>query len=174
MHGPTPRPTPRQRLRYRFDNTMTRGTPALIGWLAAVSVALVIALSTLLVVVDDRRPTAPGAAAQIWRNAVHAFDLGDAARGGWLHRAGVIGLALAGLFFAGALVGLLTSGVHHRIDGLRKGRTAVLKKGHTVIIGWSDQVFPMVAELAGAGAGRRCSPGAPRPSWWTRATSPRG
>ncbi|WP_026415011.1 CASTOR/POLLUX-related putative ion channel [Actinomadura oligospora] len=156
MHGPTPRPTPRQRLRYRFDNTMARGTPALIGWLAAVSVALVIALSALLVMVDDRRPSASeGAPAQIWRNAVHAFDLGDAARGGWLHRAGVLGLALAGLFFASALVSLLTSGVHHRIDELRKGRTAVLEKGHTVIIGWSDQVFPMVAELAGARTRRR-------------------
>ena len=47
------------RLRYRFDNTIARGTVALIGWLFAVIVALVLT-SSLLVYVTG---VAPGAQA---------------------------------------------------------------------------------------------------------------
>ncbi|MFC4913548.1 CASTOR/POLLUX-related putative ion channel [Actinomadura gamaensis] len=152
-----PRPTPRQRLGYWFDNTMSRGTPALIGWLAAVSIVLVVAISALLVVVDDaQQATAGAAAAEIWKNTVETFKLGDdATRGNWLFRTGVVGLALAGLFFASTLISLLTTGVNNRIEELRKGRSAVLEKGHTVIIGWSDQVFPMISELVEANANQR-------------------
>lgn len=156
MHGPMPRPTPRQRLCYRFDNTLCRGTLAPIGWLSAGSLVLVVSLSALLVLVDDRRQAASASAAtQIWRSTVAAFGLGDAAQGNLLCRVGVAGLALAGLFFAGTLVSLVTCGVRHRTEELRKGRSPVLEKGHIVIIGWSDQVFPMIAELAEADAARR-------------------
>ncbi|MFI6520796.1 potassium transporter TrkA [Spirillospora sp. NPDC050679] len=143
-------PTPRQRSRYWFDNTMSRGTPALVGWLALVSAALVVVLSTLIAMVDDRRGT--GAAAEIWKNTVDTFKLGDATHGGWAYRALAIALALAGLFFASALISLLTNGVDNKIAELRKGRSQVVEKGHTVLLGWSDQVFPMISELAAANA----------------------
>ena len=38
----TPEVTWRQKLQYGFDNTMSRGTPALVGWLALVTVVLVL------------------------------------------------------------------------------------------------------------------------------------
>src|SRR4051794_40055157 len=49
------KPTLRQRLRYRFDNTMSRGTPALVGWLAIVTVVLV-ALFSLIVLIGGLAP----------------------------------------------------------------------------------------------------------------------
>src|SRR5215468_317041 len=38
------------RLRYWFDNTMARGTPAMVGWLAIFSVALVVVVTAGLIV----------------------------------------------------------------------------------------------------------------------------
>ncbi len=37
--------TTRERLRYAFDSTLSRGTPALIGWLAVASAALIVVIA---------------------------------------------------------------------------------------------------------------------------------
>ena len=64
-------------------------------------------------------------------------------------------LALGGIFIVSALVGLLTSGLNQRLEQLRKGRSRVIETGHTVILGWSDQVFTVVSELVEANRSRR-------------------
>src|SRR3954469_8442270 len=43
-------PTLRQRARYAFDNTMARGTPALVGWLAAVTAVLVLVFTAVVLI----------------------------------------------------------------------------------------------------------------------------
>ncbi|MBW8486555.1 CASTOR/POLLUX-related putative ion channel [Actinomadura parmotrematis] len=149
------RPTSYRRLRYWFDNTMSRGTPALVGWLALVSLTLVVVLSALMVTVDGRRASVGTSTHEIWKNTVETFHLGDATSGGLVYRALVVALALAGLFFASALISLLTSGVDRKIAELRKGRSLVIERDHTVLIGWSEQIFPMISELAEANASRR-------------------
>lgn len=44
------RPTWGQRLRYAFDNMMSRGTPALIFWLAAATLALIVMFTIVFVI----------------------------------------------------------------------------------------------------------------------------
>lgn len=149
------RPTLRQRARYWFDNTMSRGTPALIGWLAIVSVALVVTLSALIAVADRQRTTAQHTVSEIWKNVVETFKLGGADTGNPAYRVLVIALALAGVFFASTLISLLTSGVNRKLTELRKGRSVVLEKGHTVLLGWSDQVFTIITELMEANSNQR-------------------
>ena len=46
--GPMKRATLRERLRYRFDNTMSRGLGGLIGWLGLISVTLVTLVSLVV------------------------------------------------------------------------------------------------------------------------------
>lgn len=41
--------SPRQRLRYWFDNSLSRGTASLIGWLAMISLAMVLVSAVFLV-----------------------------------------------------------------------------------------------------------------------------
>ncbi len=38
---------------------------------------------------------------------------------------------------------------------MRKGRSIVVERGHTVILGWSDQIFTLVSELVEANRSRR-------------------
>ena len=64
-------------------------------------------------------------------------------------------LALGGIFVVSALVGLLTSGLHRQLEQLRKGRSPVIETGHTVILGWSDQVYTVVSELVEANRSRK-------------------
>ncbi|PWS46162.1 hypothetical protein DLE01_35675, partial [Streptomyces sp. FT05W] len=40
---------------------------------------------------------------------------------------------------------------------LRKGRSQLIEHGHTIVLGWSDQVFTVVSELVEANQSERRS-----------------
>ena len=146
------RPSLMQRLRYAFDNTMARGTPALVGWLAMATVAL-IAFFTAVVLVADLAPDtdddSPGVVGQSFKSLLHALDPGTIAGddGNWPFLVVMLLVTLGGLFVVSALIGVIATGLDSRIEELRKGRSAVLEENHTLILGWSDTIFTVLAEL---------------------------
>ncbi|MGW5530105.1 CASTOR/POLLUX-related putative ion channel [Streptomyces xanthochromogenes] len=149
------RPTVRRRLRYRFDTMMSRGMATLIGWMTAACFALVVPVSVLLVWADKKTPLTLGdRLAEIWQHVGVAFRLGGDL-GPPLYVLFSVLLALMALLFTSTLIGLITNGVDRRLAELRKGRSIVLEDNHTVLFGWSEQVFPIVAELVAANANQR-------------------
>jgi voltage-gated potassium channel Kch len=64
-------------------------------------------------------------------------------------------VTLAGIFTLSTLIGILSSGLEEQIEKLRKGRSRVVEHDHTVILGWSEQVFPILTELIEANASRK-------------------
>ncbi|MBI5829315.1 MAG: hypothetical protein HZB20_07185, partial [Chloroflexi bacterium] len=44
-----------------------------------------------------------------------------------------------------ALIGIINNGIEDKLDELRKGRSNVIESGHTVILGWSPQVFSIIS-----------------------------
>ncbi|MEU7578615.1 NAD-binding lipoprotein [Streptomyces sp. NPDC041068] len=150
------KPTLRQRQRYWFDKTMARGTPALIGWLTLVCLVIVVPASAALVWADKNTPTTlSNQAVAIWKSIGTTFKIGGGAIGTPAYVALSVLLALVALFFASTLVGLITAGVNRKIMSLRLGRSQVIEERHTVVLGWSDQVFPIVSELVEANANQR-------------------
>jgi ion channel POLLUX/CASTOR len=148
----------RQRARYWFDNTMSRGTIGLIGWLAVTTSILIVAVAIGLSFVEhagvDGTPP-PTVLALLWETFVTTFSLAVPLDDTGAVLALWFVLALGGIFIVSALVGLLTSGLHRKLADLRKGRSLVVEKDHTVILGWSDQVFTLVSELVEANRSRR-------------------
>jgi len=146
------RPTLHQRLRYAFDNLMARGTPALIGWLALATLAL-IGVFTAVVLVADLAPNEPGShqgvVGQAFDSLTHALDPGTLAEDGgrWPFLLAMLLVTLGGLFVVSALIGVIATGLDKRIEDMRKGRSVVLEEGHTLILGWSDTIFTVLAEL---------------------------
>ena len=150
-----------RRIRYWFDNTMAQGTGALIGWLALFAGVSVLVITVLMEVIDPRElggdPRA-GFWPELWRNIVATFDLRPADVDGHAPFLALSALmALLYVFVAGALISLLTTGFGRRMEELRRGRSIVLETGHTVVLGWSDQVFTIVSELIEANANHRRS-----------------
>jgi voltage-gated potassium channel Kch len=146
------RPTLRQRLRYAFDNTMSRGTPALVGWLA-IATLILIGIFTVIVLVGQLAPGEggrPGLIGQFFKNILHAIDPGTIANddGDWPFLVAMLGLTLGGLLIFSALIGVVATGVDRKLAELRKGRSRVIESGHTLILGWSDTVFTILSELA--------------------------
>jgi ion channel POLLUX/CASTOR len=143
----------RQRARYWFDNTMSRGTPALVGWLAVIALVLVACGSLLLWLVDPNR-----SGGAFWQSLIHVLDPGTITGDDTSDiRFVVVGFAitLGGVLIFTALIGVLTTGIDAKLTELRKGRSAVLETGHTVLLGWSDQVFTIIPELVEANSNQK-------------------
>ncbi|HEV7758427.1 MAG TPA: hypothetical protein VGO78_05545 [Acidimicrobiales bacterium] len=142
-------PTLGERFRYRFDNVMSRGTPALIGLLALLSAVIVLVFGTVSVFVANDEVRRGGLAHAWWTSAMRALDPGavadDQGNGPFIFV--MVLVTVGGLFIVAALVGVLSSGLDDRLGELRKGRSRVLERGHTVLLGWSDQIFTVVSEL---------------------------
>lgn len=69
----------KERLRYGFDNTLTKGTQALIGWLALASLVFV-AIMAALVVMTGNTPMEDNQALSfpevMWHNLMRTLDAG--------------------------------------------------------------------------------------------------
>jgi hypothetical protein len=53
-----------------------------------------------------------------------------------------------GIAVSGTIIGFITSRIQRLVQVLRKGRSPVVESGHTLILGWSPRIFPILAELA--------------------------
>lgn len=139
-----------RRLQYRFDNLVSRSTSALIGWLLLICLAAVVPTSVLLVQTGRRPPaTLTEQAVAVWVSVGQTLKIGGAV-GPPLYVLASVLLALVALLFVSTLVSLITTGINRRIMRLRLGHSTVLEVGHTVVLGWSDQIFPVVSELVSA------------------------
>ena len=66
----------------------------------------------------------------------------------------MLALTIAGLFIVSALIGVIAAGIDTKLADLRRGRSIVLEKEHTVILGWSDSIFTIIRELTLANESR--------------------
>ncbi len=139
---------------------MAKGTPALIGWLGLASAALVLVVATAAVVLAPRDSREHGHwPGMVWRSLLRTLDPGT--MGGDSGGVAFLGLMLVatvgGIFIVSALIGVLTTGLEAKITELRKGRSRIVEHDHTVLLGWSEQVFTVVGELVEANQSERRS-----------------
>ena len=149
---PIQKPSLVERLRYASDEAFAKGTIVLIGWLAVIS--LLIILASAIVVWLLRLAPELNLLQLIWSSFMHTMDAGTVAgdSGSWLYLLIMLLVTLGGIFVLSLLIGILTTGIEARLDALRKGRSRVIESGHTIILGWSEQIFPIISELVIANA----------------------
>jgi voltage-gated potassium channel Kch len=148
----SPNPTLKQRFQYFFDTFMSRGTTALVGGLGIVSLLLIIAAGIILAVggrlLAPEGGNPPGFLEAVWLSLMRTLDAGTmGGDAGWGFRLVMLLVTIGGILIVSTLIGVLTSGVESKLDELRKGRSRVLESGHTLILGWSPQVFTILSEL---------------------------
>jgi voltage-gated potassium channel Kch len=145
------KPSWRDRLQYQFDNLMSRGTIALIGGLAVISVFVIILAGAILSLANIRPEGATERLTFIeatWESLMRTLDPGTmGGDAGWSFRLVMFAVTIGGVFIISSLIGVLTSGLEGKLDELRKGHSRVIESGHTVILGWSPQIFSIISEL---------------------------
>ncbi len=147
----------KERLRYQFDNFMSKGTGSLIVGLAILSFIIITIMALVVVLLG----IAPGDGERItfleavWLNLMRTLDAGTMGGDtGWGFRVAMFVVTIGGVFVISTLIGVLTSGIESKMEELRKGRSRVIEKNHTVILGWSEQVYTIISELVEANSNR--------------------
>ncbi len=140
----------RIRLRYRIDHGLSRGPLALVAWLGGLTVAVAVVGAVFLnLIAGTFGGSLNGSLPEdLWQSVLRTLDTGTFANDTqWPTR--LIGLAvtLSGIFLAGSLIGVIATAVDQRVERLRKGRSTVVERDHTLILGWSPRLPLVVREL---------------------------
>ena len=146
------------RLRYAFDKSMAAGPIALMGWLAVISLAVIVAASAILALlrIAPEGGDSLSFGEAMWESLMRTLDSGTmGGDAGWGFRVVMLAVTLGGIFIVSALIGVLSTGLEGKLDELRKGRSEVLEKDHTIILNWSASIFDIIAELTIANQSRR-------------------
>ena len=145
------KPTLRARLRYSFDNSIAK-SGMFVTWMLILMIIfsiLLVLLRALLILIPSFAPEGAAVSFEFntfWKSFASIFG-----RGGedfWVDRiinflTWAITVALAGSV-TGFIVGVIT----RTFDRLRKGKSPIVDNGHTLILGWSNRIYPILKELA--------------------------
>jgi voltage-gated potassium channel Kch len=149
------------RLRYAFDNYMAKGTIALIFGLFVVSLLIIVLVTVAVIISGVLRGYAETEgfdfAELFWRSLLRTLDPGTMGgdTGSVPFVLAMLVVTLGGIFIVATLIGVISSGIEGKLDDLRKGRSQILESNHTVILGWSRQVFEIIGEIVLANANQR-------------------
>jgi voltage-gated potassium channel Kch len=159
------KPSVGERLRYWFDNWMARGPVALMALLGVATIVFVAVLGTISYVIirligdrDNFDADGSGPLEFIWRSLMRTLDPGTMGGDqGWVFRILMLLVTIGGLVIVASLIGIVSGAFDSKVEELRKGRSRVLENDHTLILGWSTKVFPIVREICTANASRGAS-----------------
>jgi voltage-gated potassium channel Kch len=144
-----------EKFRYRFDNVMARGAGAIIGLLGLVTLLFIVIIA-LVVEILGIVPKSEGNFLEVfWQNLLRTMDTGTMAGDTeWPFRIAMLIVTIFGIFVVASLIGIISSAFDTKVESLRKGRSKVLESDHTLILGWSTKVFPIVSEICIANESR--------------------
>jgi len=117
-----------------------------------VAMILIVVLFSFVQIVMNLKPNADVDSLNLfeamWQNFVHVIDTGALGNDQlWGYRIVSIIVTLFGVLIFGALVGVLTTGLDNLFIEIRKGKTEIVKKDFTLILGWNPTIFKIISEL---------------------------
>jgi len=148
--GAVARPvTVRDKLRYKTDEVLSRGTLGIILWLAALTLMVVVVAAVVLALLDLRfnDGTDEGFFEAAWQSLLRVIDPGTMGGDTGWSRVIALLVTVAGIFLASALIGIIATGLDKKIEELQKGRSFVVERGQTAILGWSPRIFTVISEI---------------------------
>jgi len=147
----------RQRFRYRVDGALSRGVWVVLLWLGGLAVAFVLGVALLVWLTkvgpgDQETSFFQGIWYAMTRSlSPSAFRDDQGAR----FRIIMLVVTINGIFLGAAIIGLISSGIDRRLDEMRRGRSLVIEEGHTLVLGRSDMLPVVIAELVEANRSER-------------------
>ncbi|MCR4892029.1 MAG: hypothetical protein K5989_07625 [Lachnospiraceae bacterium] len=150
------KPSFTDKVKYWFDNIMTKGMVAKIGLLIGFTVICVF-LAGFIISLVFRQKDVGGS---VWDSFLHVLDAGTIAgdQGGISFLLVMLILTVFGLLFMGTLIGLLNNGIEAKMERLAQGKSRVLEQGHTVVLGYNDVTVSLLSELMEANSNQRLVP----------------
>jgi ion channel POLLUX/CASTOR len=141
----------KERLRYRIDSIYSRGTTATVLTLGLSTLFLAM-LGTIILIATRLAPAGESSYSLIEAAWVGLLSsIGQGSIGGretvWGYRLLMLGMTFGSIFIGSFFISAMTNGMVSRVGELKKGRSKVIEEGHTIILGWSEQIFTIISEL---------------------------
>ncbi len=140
------------KLKYSFDNFMSKGGFSIFSALMFLFIGAIVVIAILRFIVNLVAPQENMANVfdQWWLSFLQIADggaIGEDTDSNILNRVvGIIALFLGMVLFS-SLVAFITSQFEAKMEELKKGKSEVIEKGHTLILGFSDRVLEIIREL---------------------------
>jgi Trk K+ transport system NAD-binding subunit len=152
-----------KRIRYSIDNSFGKsGVFALYMLLAiAVASALIVIIKYVLYAVPGLLPegTPPLAAPTVdtfWTSFTDVIGRGGGAS--WADRIVGVLVWIVIIVSGGTVTGFIVGIINAALTEIKKGRSPIIARNHTLILGWSNLIFPILNELQEAGLNQRRKP----------------
>ena len=137
-----------QRLRYAFDKSMAAGPIALVGWLALVTLVVILFASIVLSLTHWGSDSGWSFVESLWQSLMRTMDAGTVAGdSGWAFRGLNLFVTFVGILVFSALISIISAALDSALEALRKGRSQVLETDQTIILNWSASIFDIIKEL---------------------------
>ena len=137
----------REKIKYKFDNMMAKGTLFMILMLSFITLFAVLILAILAMII--LKGSGNRFSWVLWETFLNILDPGTIA--GVENTSGYLVFmtmaTIMGLLMTSVLIGLITSGFQTKIEDMRRGKSKVIINGHTLILGWDNTIFTIVSEL---------------------------
>ena len=145
----------RDRLRYRFDDFMSRGSSSSFVALTVVFLGLFVTVAvgraiTVAALGDPDVERGNSFWRQIWIAFLEMTDPGSMAQdidSAMSVKIFAVIAGLAGLVLLSALIAVITTALDGRLAALRKGHSKVVLEEHSVILGWNERIVDVLREL---------------------------
>ena len=147
----TSKPTLWAKFRYSFDNSIAK-SGMFVTWMlifmVIFSILLVLIKSVLYVTPFITNPGTPVTFnfETFWGSFATLFGKGGEPT--WAER--IMGFLtwMCTIALTGSVTGFIVGAITRTFDRLRKGKSAIIDNGHTLILGWSNRIYPILKELA--------------------------
>ncbi|MBZ8179897.1 CASTOR/POLLUX-related putative ion channel [Oscillatoria salina] len=137
----------KKRLRYQFDNFMSQGGFAVFLALLSAFFAAFVLMTLVRYMVELIFPNegSPDILWEVFVQLIGLRDVGDDAN----FAAKIVGVfaIFIGLIFFSSLVAFVTQTFEEQLLMLRKGKSIVVEKDHTLILGFTDRISDIIEEL---------------------------
>jgi len=140
----------KERIKYSFDNIMSKGTISAILLLLLISFIIIVILATSISLMNiyPEGGNDINFFEAVWISMTRTLDPGTMGEdSGWPFRALMFLATAYGILMVSTFIGLVSNGILTKIIELRKGRSRVIEKDHILILGWSTKIFTIVSEL---------------------------
>lgn len=148
------------RFRYNFDNSIAR-SGAFVAWMFAAMIVFSIILVFIKYALyalpgllnPDTAPLGPLDFNTFWGSFATLFGKGGEPT--WADRIINVLYWVVTITITASVTGFIVGLISRAFEKLRKGKSPVITSNHTLILGWSNRVFPILKELAVANANVR-------------------
>ncbi|MEI6405117.1 MAG: NAD-binding protein, partial [Actinomycetes bacterium] len=143
-------PTRSERLHYLFDNSLFKRPGSFLWWLILASALATGITSFLWVSIQpvEGRSEFQGFFDQFFSAFNTIFFGNGPSMATWTDRAFSLACWVISTGLMATIIAVISNLISVRMDELKKGKSRVLETNHTLILGWSSRIFPILQQLS--------------------------